>query len=201
MRECLKHPSSWRMQCLMAVSEGNRWRRLEDKLQYYFLRLILYLRSLNCCEVCPPRRSGSLLHPASIHSRNGLSVFVSRTSLSWRSNRIFLFVCFFFFVSSRLARNEDDEEEAARERRRRARQERLMSRESEEPSGQTDSVVTANSHRWHRHTSAVTTYNLLLFSQMKKTAFLCFSPLYFQCRSWEVQHCIFAELSTNALFH
>lgn len=53
-----------------------------------------------------------------------------------------------FLVSSRLARNEDDEEEAARERRRRARQERLMSRESEEPSVQTDSAVTANSHRW-----------------------------------------------------
>lgn len=49
--------------------------------------------------------------------------------------------------SSRMARNDDDEEEAARERRRRARQERLMSRESEEPSGQTDSVVTTNSHR------------------------------------------------------
>lgn len=50
-------------------------------------------------------------------------------------------------MSSRLARNDDDEEEAARERRRRARQERLMSRESEDPSAQTDSVVTANSHR------------------------------------------------------
>lgn len=54
---------------------------------------------------------------------------------------------FCFLVSSRLARNDDDEEEAARERRRRARQERLMSRESEDPSAQTDSVVTANSHR------------------------------------------------------
>lgn len=52
-----------------------------------------------------------------------------------------------FWVSHRLARNEDDEEEAARERRRRARQERLMSRESEEPSGQTDSLVMTNSHR------------------------------------------------------
>eukprot|EP00066_Takifugu_rubripes_P027586 XP_011616852.1 PREDICTED: non-muscle caldesmon-like [Takifugu rubripes] len=48
--------------------------------------------------------------------------------------------------AERMARNEDDEEEAARERRRRARQERLISREMEEPSGQTDSVVTANSH-------------------------------------------------------
>lgn len=47
----------------------------------------------------------------------------------------------------RLARNEDDEEEAARERRRRARQERLMNREMEEPSGQTDGALTANSHR------------------------------------------------------
>lgn len=47
----------------------------------------------------------------------------------------------------RMARNEDDEEEAARERRRRARQERLINREVEEPSGQSDSVVTANSHR------------------------------------------------------
>lgn len=47
----------------------------------------------------------------------------------------------------RLARNEDDEEEAARERRRRARQERLMNREMEEPSGQMDGALTANSHR------------------------------------------------------
>lgn len=58
---------------------------------------------------------------------------------------------FFFsppsFVSPRLARNDDDEEEAARERRRRARQERLMSKESEEPSGQPDSLVLTNSHR------------------------------------------------------
>lgn len=51
------------------------------------------------------------------------------------------------FVSLRLARNDDDEEEAARERRRRARQERLMNRESEEPSGQQDSLVMTNSHR------------------------------------------------------
>lgn len=71
-----------------------------------------------------------------------LSVFVFPEVL----RGFFLFV-WFFLVSSSLARNEDDEEEAARERRRRARQERLMSRESEEPSGQTDSVVTANSHR------------------------------------------------------
>ncbi|XP_036977802.1 caldesmon 1a isoform X7 [Acanthopagrus latus] len=48
--------------------------------------------------------------------------------------------------AERLARNDDDEEEAARERRRRARQERLMSRESEEPSGQPDSLVLTNSH-------------------------------------------------------
>lgn len=51
------------------------------------------------------------------------------------------------FVSLRLAKNDDDDEEAARERRRRARQERLMTRESEEPSGQMDSLVTTNSHR------------------------------------------------------
>uniref|UniRef100_A0A3B4U2S1 Caldesmon 1b n=1 Tax=Seriola dumerili TaxID=41447 RepID=A0A3B4U2S1_SERDU len=44
------------------------------------------------------------------------------------------------FVSLRLARNDDDEEEAARERRRRARQERLRSRDSEEPSGQPDTT-------------------------------------------------------------
>ncbi|KAM8739939.1 caldesmon 1a isoform 3-T6 [Acanthopagrus schlegelii] len=48
--------------------------------------------------------------------------------------------------AERMARNDDDEEEAARERRRRARQERLMSRESEEPSGQPDSLVLTNSH-------------------------------------------------------
>ncbi|KAM9334952.1 caldesmon 1a isoform 2-T4 [Symphorus nematophorus] len=48
--------------------------------------------------------------------------------------------------AERMARNDDDEEEAARERRRRARQERLMSRESEEPSGQPDSLVMTNSH-------------------------------------------------------
>ncbi|XP_038594402.1 caldesmon 1a isoform X4 [Micropterus salmoides] len=48
--------------------------------------------------------------------------------------------------AERLARNDDDDEEAARERRRRARQERLMSRESEEPSGQPDSLVMTNSH-------------------------------------------------------
>lgn len=46
-----------------------------------------------------------------------------------------------------MARNEDDEEEAARERRRRARQERLISREMEEPSTPADCVGTANSHR------------------------------------------------------
>lgn len=55
--------------------------------------------------------------------------------------------CLSSFVSLRLARNDDDEEEAARERRRRARQERLMSRESEEPSGPTDCLLTTNSHR------------------------------------------------------
>ncbi|XP_067438505.1 caldesmon 1a isoform X4 [Thunnus thynnus] len=48
--------------------------------------------------------------------------------------------------AERLAKNDDDEEEAARERRRRARQERLKSRESEEPSGQPDSLVMTNSH-------------------------------------------------------
>uniref|UniRef100_A0A3Q3GXI9 Caldesmon 1 n=1 Tax=Labrus bergylta TaxID=56723 RepID=A0A3Q3GXI9_9LABR len=50
------------------------------------------------------------------------------------------------FVSFRLARNDDDEEEAARERRRRARQDRLMTRESEDHSGQPDSLVMTNSH-------------------------------------------------------
>ncbi|XP_026218348.1 caldesmon 1a isoform X3 [Anabas testudineus] len=48
--------------------------------------------------------------------------------------------------AERLARNDDDEEEAARERRRRARQERLRNRESEEPSGQPESLVMTNSH-------------------------------------------------------
>lgn len=51
------------------------------------------------------------------------------------------------FYSLRLARIDDDEEEAARERRRRARQERLKNRESEEPSGQPESLVMTNSHR------------------------------------------------------
>uniref|UniRef100_A0A1A8RRV3 Caldesmon 1 like n=1 Tax=Nothobranchius rachovii TaxID=451742 RepID=A0A1A8RRV3_9TELE len=48
--------------------------------------------------------------------------------------------------ASRMLRNNDDEEEAARERRRRARQERLRSRESEDPSGQLESPVVTNSH-------------------------------------------------------
>ncbi|XP_055367165.1 caldesmon 1a isoform X7 [Betta splendens] len=48
--------------------------------------------------------------------------------------------------AERLARNDDDEEEAARERRRRARQERMRSRESEEPSLQPESLVLTNSH-------------------------------------------------------
>ncbi|XP_028251238.1 caldesmon 1a isoform X3 [Parambassis ranga] len=48
--------------------------------------------------------------------------------------------------AERMAKNDDDEEEAARERRRRARQERLRSRESEEPGSQPDSVVMTNSH-------------------------------------------------------
>ncbi|XP_077957887.1 caldesmon 1a isoform X4 [Gasterosteus aculeatus] len=48
--------------------------------------------------------------------------------------------------AERLARNDDDEEEAARERRRRARQDRMKGRESEEPSGQSDSLVVTNSH-------------------------------------------------------
>ncbi|XP_067110421.1 caldesmon 1a isoform X1 [Osmerus mordax] len=43
-------------------------------------------------------------------------------------------------------RNDEDEEEAARERRRRARQERMKSREGEEPSGQTDTLAITNSH-------------------------------------------------------
>uniref|UniRef100_A0A3Q3IXX3 Caldesmon 1b n=1 Tax=Monopterus albus TaxID=43700 RepID=A0A3Q3IXX3_MONAL len=47
-----------------------------------------------------------------------------------------------------MARHDDDEEEAARERRRRARQERLRNRESEEPSGQPDSLVMTNSHSY-----------------------------------------------------
>ncbi|KAM4569326.1 caldesmon 1a isoform 2-T3 [Odontesthes bonariensis] len=48
--------------------------------------------------------------------------------------------------AERMARNDDDEEEAARERRRRARQERMKSREGEEPSGQPDSLAMTNSH-------------------------------------------------------
>ncbi|XP_023205514.1 non-muscle caldesmon-like isoform X1 [Xiphophorus maculatus] len=48
--------------------------------------------------------------------------------------------------AERMLRNDDDEEEAARERRRRARQERLRSRESEEPSSQPDGAVMTNSH-------------------------------------------------------
>ncbi|XP_016890153.2 caldesmon 1a isoform X2 [Cynoglossus semilaevis] len=48
--------------------------------------------------------------------------------------------------AERMARIDDDEEEAARERRRRARQERLKTREGEEPSGQPDSLVVTNSH-------------------------------------------------------
>ncbi|XP_070405140.1 caldesmon 1a isoform X2 [Nothobranchius furzeri] len=48
--------------------------------------------------------------------------------------------------ASRMLRNNDDEEEAARERRRRARQERLRSRESEDPSDQLESPVVTNSH-------------------------------------------------------
>ncbi|XP_020569942.1 non-muscle caldesmon isoform X1 [Oryzias latipes] len=48
--------------------------------------------------------------------------------------------------AERMAKNDDDEEEAARERRRRARQERLRSRESEDPSSQSDSLVMTNSH-------------------------------------------------------
>lgn len=56
------------------------------------------------------------------------------------------FLAVYVSLLFRLARNEDDEEEAARERRRRARQERLMNKEMEEPSGQADSALTANSH-------------------------------------------------------
>ncbi|XP_060926718.1 caldesmon 1a isoform X2 [Limanda limanda] len=48
--------------------------------------------------------------------------------------------------AERLAKNDDDEEEAARERRRRARQERLKTRDGDEPSGQPDSLVMTNSH-------------------------------------------------------
>ncbi|KAF6732858.1 Non-muscle caldesmon [Oryzias melastigma] len=48
--------------------------------------------------------------------------------------------------AERMAKNDDDEEEAARERRRRARQERLRSRDSEEPCSQSDSLVMTNSH-------------------------------------------------------
>ena len=53
-------------------------------------------------------------------------------------------------VSRRAAyqRNDEDDEEAARERRRRARQDRMKSREGEEPSGQTDTVAITNSHRY-----------------------------------------------------
>ncbi|RVE56446.1 hypothetical protein OJAV_G00221260 [Oryzias javanicus] len=48
--------------------------------------------------------------------------------------------------AERMAKHDDDEEEAARERRRRARQERLRSRDSEEPCSQPDSLVMTNSH-------------------------------------------------------
>lgn len=57
------------------------------------------------------------------------------------------FLAVYVLLLFRMARNEDDEEEAARERRRRVRQERLMNREMEEPSGQTDGALSANSHR------------------------------------------------------
>ncbi|KAM9845996.1 caldesmon 1a isoform 3-T4 [Aulostomus maculatus] len=46
--------------------------------------------------------------------------------------------------AERLSKNDDDEEEAARERRRRARQERLRSRDSEDPSGQLDSLTNSS---------------------------------------------------------
>ncbi|XP_067346208.1 caldesmon 1a isoform X10 [Channa argus] len=60
--------------------------------------------------------------------------------------------------AERLARNDDDEEEAARERRRRARQERLRSRESEEPSGQPESLVMSNSHSVTETVSVTSSY-------------------------------------------
>ncbi|XP_049422093.1 caldesmon 1a isoform X3 [Epinephelus fuscoguttatus] len=60
--------------------------------------------------------------------------------------------------AQRLARNDDDEEEAARERRRRARQERMKSRESEEPSGQPDSLVMTNSHSLTETVSVSSSY-------------------------------------------
>ncbi|KAG7496056.1 non-muscle caldesmon-like isoform X4 [Solea senegalensis] len=60
--------------------------------------------------------------------------------------------------AERMARNDDDEEEAARERRRRARQERMRTRESEEPSGQPDSLVVTNSHSVTETVSVTSTY-------------------------------------------
>lgn len=56
-------------------------------------------------------------------------------------------LAFLLLAPLSMLRNDDDEEEAARERRRRARQERLRSRESEEPSSQPDGAVMTNSHR------------------------------------------------------
>ncbi|KAL6116911.1 cald1 [Pungitius sinensis] len=60
--------------------------------------------------------------------------------------------------AERLARNDDDEEEAARERRRRARQDRMKGRESEEPSGQPDSLVMTNSHSGTETVSVSSSY-------------------------------------------
>ncbi|XP_058480464.1 caldesmon 1a isoform X1 [Solea solea] len=60
--------------------------------------------------------------------------------------------------AERMARNDDDEEEAARERRRRARQERMRTRESDEPSGQPDSLVVTNSHSMTETVSVTSTH-------------------------------------------
>ncbi|XP_034434335.1 caldesmon 1a isoform X6 [Hippoglossus hippoglossus] len=60
--------------------------------------------------------------------------------------------------AERLAKNDDDEEEAARERRRRARQDRLKTRDGEEPSGQPDSLVMTNSHSGTETVSVSSSY-------------------------------------------
>ncbi|XP_013875284.1 non-muscle caldesmon isoform X2 [Austrofundulus limnaeus] len=60
--------------------------------------------------------------------------------------------------AERMMRNDDDEEEAARERRRRARQERLRSREGEEPSSQPESKVVTNSHSVTESVSVSSSY-------------------------------------------
>uniref|UniRef100_A0A1A8END4 Caldesmon 1 like n=1 Tax=Nothobranchius korthausae TaxID=1143690 RepID=A0A1A8END4_9TELE len=62
-------------------------------------------------------------------------------------------------ASRMLRNNDDDEEEAARERRRRARQERMRSREGEDPSGQLESPVVTNSHSVMESVSVSSSYS------------------------------------------